>query len=85
MFSRFAWSMSATSARAPGSLPSRSIDQAKRENIKVVFVQPQFDRRSAAQVARAIGGAVVAVDPLAADYVDNLRRVGREFAQALQP
>jgi len=61
------------------------IDQAKRENIKVVFVQPQFDKRSAAQVARAIGGVVVAVDPLAADYVDNLRRVGREFAQALQP
>ena len=61
------------------------IDQANRENIKVVFVQPQFDKRSATQVARAIGGAVVAVDPLAADYVDNLRRVGREFAQALQP
>ena len=61
------------------------IDQAKQENIKVVFVQPQFDRQSAAQVARAIGGVVVAVDPLAADYVDNLRRVGREFAQALQP
>jgi zinc transport system substrate-binding protein len=68
-------------ARALASL----IDQAKREQIKVVFVQPQFDKRSAAQVARAIGGAVVAVDPLAADYVDNIRRVGREFAQALQP
>lgn len=61
------------------------IDQAKRQGIRVVFVQPQFDKRSAAQVARAIDGAVVAVDPLAADYVDNLRRVGREFAQALQP
>lgn len=61
------------------------IDQAQRENIKVVFVQPQFDEQSAAQVARAIGGVVVAVDPLAADYIDNLRRVGREFAQALQP
>jgi zinc transport system substrate-binding protein len=61
------------------------IDQAKREHINVVFVQPQFNRRSAAQVARAIGGVVVAVDPLAADYVDNLRRVGREIAQALQP
>jgi len=61
------------------------IDQAKRQKVRVVFVQPQFDRQSAAQVARAIGGSVVAVDPLAADYVDNLRRVGREFARALQP
>jgi len=61
------------------------IDQAKRENINVVFVQPQFDRRSAKQVAQAIGGVVVAVDPLAPDYVDNLRRVGQQFAEALQP
>ncbi|MGD8958062.1 MAG: zinc ABC transporter substrate-binding protein [Chromatiaceae bacterium] len=61
------------------------IDQAKKDKIKVVFVQPQFDKRQARQVAQAIGGVVIAVDPLAADYVDNLRRVGREFAQALQP
>jgi zinc transport system substrate-binding protein len=61
------------------------IDQAKADRVKVVFVQPQFDKRSATQVAQAIGGAVIAVDPLAADYVDNLRRVGREFAQALKP
>jgi len=61
------------------------IDQAKRDGIKVVFVQPQFDRRSADQVAQAISGVVVAVDPLAADYVDNLRRVGRAFAGALEP
>jgi zinc transport system substrate-binding protein len=60
------------------------IEQAKQERIKVVFVQPQFDKRQARQVAQAIGGVVVAVDPLAADYVDNLRRVGQQFAQALQ-
>ncbi len=60
------------------------IEQAKQEKIKVVFVQPQFDKRHARQVAQAIGGAVIAVDPLAADYTDNLRRVGREFARALQ-
>jgi zinc transport system substrate-binding protein len=61
------------------------IDQAKQEGIQVIFVQPQFDRRAAKQVAQAIGGVVVAVDPLAADYVDNMRRVGREIATALQP
>jgi zinc transport system substrate-binding protein len=61
------------------------IEQAKADGIKVLFVQPQFDRRQARQVAEAIGGRVIAVDPLAADYVDNLRRVGQEFAQALQP
>ncbi len=61
------------------------IDKARQEEIKIVFVQPQFDKRQARQVAQAIGGAVVAVDPLAADYTDNLRRVGRQFAEALKP
>ena len=61
------------------------IDQAKQDKIKVVFVQPQFSKRQARQVAVAINGAVIAVDPLAGDYVDNLRRVGQQFAQALQP
>ena len=61
------------------------IDQARQEKIKVVFVQPQFDQRRARQVAQAISGVVVAVDPLAADYIDNLRRVGRQFAEALKP
>ncbi|PVV11531.1 MAG: ABC transporter substrate-binding protein [gamma proteobacterium symbiont of Ctena orbiculata] len=60
------------------------IEQAKQEKIKVVFVQPQFDKRQARQVAQAIGGIVVPVDPLAADYADNLRRVGQQFSQALQ-
>ena len=61
------------------------IDQAKKEKIRVVFVQPQFDKRQARQVAQAIGGGVIAVDPLAPNYADNLRRVARQFAEALQP
>ena len=61
------------------------IAQAGRENVRVVFVQPQIDRRSAVQIARAIGGTVIAVDPLAADYTDNLRDVAHRFAEALKP
>jgi len=56
------------------------IEQAKREQVQVVFVQPQFSRKSAAQVARAIGGRVVTIDPLAADYAANLREVARQIA-----
>ncbi len=61
------------------------IDQAKQEKVRVVFVQPQFDKRQARQVARAIGGSVITVDPLAPNYTDNLREVARRFAEALQP
>jgi len=56
------------------------IEQARRERVKVIFVQSQLSRRSAEQVARAIGGRVVAIDPLAADYAANLREVAQQIA-----
>lgn len=60
------------------------IEQARRERVKVIFVQPQFSRKAAAQIARAIGGRVLAIDPLAADYIANLRRVARQIAAAVR-
>jgi zinc transport system substrate-binding protein len=59
---------------------ARLIDQARASGIRVVFVQPQFNRRSAERVAQAIDGRVEAIDPLAPDYGDNLRRVARLIA-----
>jgi zinc transport system substrate-binding protein len=60
------------------------IRHAKEHGIKVVFVQPQFSAKSAEMVSREIGGQVVAVDPLAASWADNLREVGRKFKAALR-
>jgi len=60
------------------------IEVGRRERIKVIFVQAQFSQRTAETIARAIGARVVAVDPLAEDYMNNLRRVARQFAEALQ-
>jgi len=61
------------------------IEQARREQVKAIFVQPQFSRKAAAQVASAIGGRVEVMDPLAADYVDNLKRVASVLAEAGTP
>lgn len=58
------------------------IEQARREQVKVIFVQPHFSSKSAEQVAQAIGGCVVAIDPLSADYADNLRKVAGQIAKA---
>lgn len=58
------------------------IDQARAEGIQVIFVQPQFSPKAAEQVARAIGGRVESIDPLAADYADNLLRVARLIGSA---
>ncbi|MEA3410938.1 MAG: zinc ABC transporter substrate-binding protein [Pseudomonadota bacterium] len=58
------------------------IEQARQDGITVVFIQPQFDRRMANQVAKAIGGKVEVLDPLSADYTKNLRQVARRLAEA---
>ncbi len=57
------------------------IDQAREENITVVFVEPQFDTSSASQIANAIGGKVVTVDPLSSDYMENLRIVADKMRE----
>jgi len=59
------------------------IRRARLVGVKLIFVQPQFDQRNAETVARAIGGAVVVLDPLAENYVDNLRRMAAEIEAAL--
>jgi zinc transport system substrate-binding protein len=72
--------------KQPGARSLASlIELAREKDIRVVFVQPQFDARTAQQVARAIDGRVIVVDPLAPDYMANLRRVAQAFAEALQP
>ena len=60
------------------------IQYARQHDIKVIFVQPQFSRRSAALVAAEIGGRVVPADPLALNWMENLRHVAGEFAAALR-
>lgn len=56
------------------------IRQARKEGVKTIFIQPQFDQRMAGQVAKAIDGTVVSIDPLAEDYMANLRQAARLIA-----
>ncbi len=55
------------------------IDIAKQQNIKVIFVQKQFSQHMAKTVAKSIDGTVIAVDPLASSYIDNLKAVAALF------
>lgn len=67
----------------PASL-ARVVSRARAIGIGAIFVQPQFSRANAETVARAVGARVITADPLAADYVANLRRVARLLAEALR-
>jgi len=56
------------------------IDQARKENIKIIFVTPQFSTRNAQVIANEIGGRVVVVDNLNENYLENMRKVAESFS-----
>ncbi len=60
------------------------IKHAKEDGIKVVFVQPQFSTKSAKTVASEIGGQVAYADPLAEDWMNNLRMIAEKFKTVLK-
>lgn len=57
------------------------ITSAREDGVRVVFVQPQFSRESAETIANELGGTVTAIDPLAADYPENLLRMAQAVKQ----
>lgn len=56
------------------------VDTARRENIKVIFVSPEFSTSNAKVIANEIDGKVVVVDPLSKDYLKNMQKVAEAFA-----
>ena len=67
----------------PGQL-KELIKYARKNDIKIIFVQPQFSAKSAEVIARGIGGQVVFADPLAEDWALNLRDAARKIKAALR-
>lgn len=55
------------------------VDTARRENIKVIFVSPEFSTSNAKVIANEIDGKVVVVDPLSKDYLKNMQKVAEAF------
>jgi zinc transport system substrate-binding protein len=60
------------------------IEKAKQEKISAIFVQQQINRRPAESIAKAVNAQVIAVDPLAENYIENLFQVAQIFAKAMQ-
>jgi zinc transport system substrate-binding protein len=69
----------------PGSRYLADLIASLREGgVKVIFVEPQSAQTTAEAVAHAIGGRVAVLDPLASDYIENLRRIAIEIHSVLQ-
>jgi zinc transport system substrate-binding protein len=60
------------------------IAEAKQENIKVIFAQPEFSTQQAETIAREIGGEVLLITPLAPDWSNNLLKVSQTLAKVLK-
>ena len=87
-FGYFAWeyNLDMISIEEEGKEPTASdvaslIEYAKEHKIKVIFASPQFNPQSARVIADEVGGRVVFIDPLARDYIANLRRILGEMVQ----
>jgi zinc transport system substrate-binding protein len=60
------------------------IDRAKRQGARAIFVQPQVSATYAETVAKALGGQVVLLDPLARDYPENLLYMARKIVTSFE-
>jgi zinc transport system substrate-binding protein len=47
------------------------IDRAKRENLKIIMVQREYDTKNAKAVADEAGAEVVVIDPLSEDWFSS--------------
>ena len=59
------------------------IDKAKKEKIKVIFVQPQISPALVSKIAKSINATVVPIDPLAYDYIKNMKSIADIVAKSL--
>jgi zinc transport system substrate-binding protein len=56
---------------------------AKGENIHVIFIQPTFSTSSITALSNEIDAEIITVDPLAENWLENLKLVADAFAAAL--
>jgi len=55
------------------------IGMARKNDIKVIFAQPQFSKKSANLISKSIDGKVMMIDPLSENWADNLKSVARKI------
>jgi zinc transport system substrate-binding protein len=60
------------------------IETAKKNDIKAIFISPQFNPESAQTIASEIGCQTIEVDVLATDYLENMRYFANELLNSLQ-
>lgn len=56
------------------------LSTARKEGIKKVFIQMQYNNKGAKLIASEIGATIVVLDPYAENYFDSMLEIARSFA-----
>jgi zinc transport system substrate-binding protein len=63
---------------------SRLIADARAEEIPVIFIQEEYDKRNAELVASETGAALVGINPLSYDWMQEMNRLMEAFKRYFQ-
>ena len=53
------------------------IINAKKNNIKIIFVQEQINKKVAESIAKEINGSIVSLNPMAKNYIENMEYMAK--------
>lgn len=72
-----------------GKEPSASdmthiLEKAKKENIRTVFVQQQFDQRNAATIADELGAEVAVINPLSENWKSSILDISKKLKKSFE-
>ena len=57
------------------------INSCKKEKVRIIFVQPEFDRRNADLIAQQTGTRVVSINPLSYDWEEEMMNTARALVK----
>lgn len=60
------------------------VEQAQKEGVKTIFIQPRFDAHHARSVAEAVGGRVVMLDGLKHDVPAEIEEITAKLEEAFR-
>lgn len=63
---------------------AKIIGEAREKGVKVIFIAPQFSKKSASVIAEAVGASVREANPLAEEWEENLRSVASAIAESAE-
>ena len=60
------------------------VNQANQDNVKTIFIQPEFPASGAKRVAESIGGKTVSISVLEYDVMSNMRKTAALLVEAFE-